>query len=352
MVTGTDGLLANLERQAETVGEGAYRAILTALAARTTIPCETLAPLESAWADRTFHAWYDRPLLLLASLRFLALGDRQHPLYPEVVTNAVVSGLDARLSLAMADPALPELLISRQVQTNEPGRALGWGLVAMVLGLPLRGWALVDLGASAGLNLVGDLTPIRWRVGTQMLTGLDLPSPGVRLGLDTHPLNMEEPETRRWVQACVWPGEAERLGRLEDALAALLRPWEDRSDRPTLRAHTLGEDDTCAAIEKVEPIVEGPIIAFQSVVRDYLGADGQRRHLATMQRWLQGHPRRMWVAFEPTDTGPPSTPMLLEASFARGGQVTTLPLARSRYHPTGCVILPAEVAKLRAAWRS
>lgn len=350
MVTGTEGLRANLTRQAETVDEGAYRAILDDLSARMGRRCETLGPLDVAWTGRAFHAWYDRPLLLLASLRYLALVDHQHPLYPEVVTDAAVSGLEARLTLALKDPALVPLLRERQVQTNEPGRALGWGLVAMALGLPLRDWALVDLGASAGLNLVGDLTPIRWRVGTRMLHGLDLPSPGVRLGLDKRPLNMEEPETRRWVQACVWPGETERLRRLDDALAALLRPWGDRPDRPVVQPHTLGEEDTGAALGGVEALVEGPVIAFQSVVRDYLGPEAARAHAACMRRWLLGDPRRMWIAFEPTDLSPPSTPMLLEASFERGGEVKTLALARSRYHPTGCVVSPAQVANLRAAW--
>src|SRR5262245_19928731 len=47
-----------------------------------------------------------------------------------------------------------------------------------------------------------------------------LPPIVARWGFDLSPLNVDRPEDARWLEACVWPGEHERLTRLSCALSA------------------------------------------------------------------------------------------------------------------------------------
>ena len=127
------------------------------------------------------------------------------------------------------------VLRDRFVQTNECGRAsplaLGLAAVTAALGPPE---ALVDAGASAGLNLLYD----RYRLdvgvhgvwgdpaspivcscevrGTQppSLRFVDVP---VRIGLDRAPVDLADPNAARWLLACTWPD----TGRLERTRAAI-----------------------------------------------------------------------------------------------------------------------------------
>lgn len=309
-----------------------------------------LAPLRTAWADRAFETVYARPLLLLAALRFRALTDGHHPLGFEVLMDAQAPDLEARFKEAMADPRLVEVLRVRAVQTNEPGRALAWGLPAMVLELAHRGFSLVDLGCSAGLNLVVDRTAIEYRFGLNKVSGFDFPSPEVRLGLDAAPVDVRDEVESRWLEACIWPGQPERLARFVACRDLYRRPWQGASPSPVLERHELGLGATAGRLEGLAGVDGRPILACESVVRPYLSEGARARHDADLTAFLAGGRERLWAVLEPNDRPQSTTPMTLTVHLHRGGELVKIALAESGYHASSCVIVPGAVAKLKAAW--
>ena len=117
-----------------------------------------------------------------------------------------------------------ELLATRHTNTNEVGRSavLGPALTAVAarLGAPL---GLVDVGASAGLNLFCDRyrldygaagatgpadAPVRIEcavVGGAPPIAPALPEIAARTGLDLDPVDVRDEDATRWLLACVWP---------------------------------------------------------------------------------------------------------------------------------------------------
>ena len=135
--------------------------------------------------------------------------------------------------------ALGQLLRDSSTQTNEIRRC-----VALRLGLdrvharwpgPL---ALVEVGASAGLNLLVDR--YRYRVagaetspataspvliscqvvgGTQAMQVLGpVPEITSRLGIDQRPVDLADPAAQAWLEAFVWPEQADDLAALRAAV--------------------------------------------------------------------------------------------------------------------------------------
>jgi hypothetical protein len=138
--------------------------------------------------------------------------------------------------------------LGRTVQTNEPGRsavlfsALLW--VTDRYQLPIR---LLELGASAGLNLVPDeyryviaghvlgnaTSPVRFHEPCVSLPELDLVATAralrivKRAGCDLAPLDPASPEDRLTLLSYVWADELERFNRAKTALAlAAARPGD------------------------------------------------------------------------------------------------------------------------------
>jgi len=356
MAIGIQGFAQDLLSPRVTSGDGpgAYDRLLVALRDLRD-DAVLLAPLEAAWRDRAFEGVHARPLLILAALRYLALGDADHPLATEVLLDGEAPDLLPRVREALADPALVPVLRTRHIQTNEPGRALAWGLVVLALGLPHRRFALAELGASAGLNLVVDLTSIPYKLGAEKVTGLDFPSPHLRLGLDAAPIDATRDEDAlRWLRACIWPGQPERIDRFEAALAVWRRPWRGASPAPTLEPHRLGVDDTAGRLDLLasDPGVEATV-AFETTVAPYLPPDALGRYHADLERWLRSGRQRVWVTLDPAPPGPSGSaggPMSLQVRVARAGEVVALELARTAYHPSGCLIVPGAIAALREAW--
>jgi hypothetical protein len=136
---------------------------------------------------------------------------------------------------ARYDTELTELLASRSTQTNEIGRCAlllpAFGLLAAECG-PL---AHVDVGASAGLNLLLDRYRYRYEPGgtvgppaspIELACGTrgDIPVPATmpeveaRLGIDPKPVDVHDDTQARWLEACVWPDQTDRFERLRAAL--------------------------------------------------------------------------------------------------------------------------------------
>ena len=172
-----------------------------------------------------------------AAVHYLLLQEPDHPL------------ADVYAGRAEADPAplflqlchqrrqdVMALLATRTIQTNECGRSalVGPGLtwLASQLGQPM---ALIDVGASAGLNLLCD----RYRIdyGPSGATGPPdspvqikcrvaggdppiaraLPRLASRIGIDRSPIDLGQADDVRWLLACVWPD----TGRLERTAASI-----------------------------------------------------------------------------------------------------------------------------------
>lgn len=183
-----------------------------------------------------------RANLLFAAAHYLLLANDSHPVarhYASVVGLArppdeSTFGLFRDFCLSHADP-LRGIIATRQTQTNEVRRTAAF--LPVFQQLSGRGpVALVEVGASAGLNLLVDR--YRYKFGEQDWLGdLDssvaiqcevrgrapplLNSLGIasRVGIDTHPLDVCAPDDARWLQACIWPEQTDRQKLIQAALS-------------------------------------------------------------------------------------------------------------------------------------
>ena len=186
------------------------------------------------------------PVLLLASIHDVVLRDPTVPLapwYPSVTraapdpadpTDALVATVGSHLD------TIVELVRTRQVQTNEVNRCVAWQLaLGELCRTDDRPLALVEVGASAGLNLrlddygytfdtpdgpvVAGETSSPVQLGTELREtwlAATAPRPSVidRVGLDLHSLDVTDPEDARWLAACTWPEQRVRFERLTAAI--------------------------------------------------------------------------------------------------------------------------------------
>jgi hypothetical protein len=352
----TKGLEDDLAAQVEFVYPRAPACgrLLEALAAA--LDDSLRARLREAWAERRFDAWYERPLLLLASVRDDALlQGPAHPLWaaiqiadpdPDKATEAAVAA-----ALAPERRHLWNSLAGRSLQTNDPTRSIAWILPAAIAATvdPGRPLALFEIGCSGGLNLVADRLPPEWTRSDGAALRLE-PRPPVerRSGFDLRPIDVLDEDGARWLRASVWPGQLERGERLEAAIDAF-RALAAQGAAPMI------ERLTAADIPARLPILDrsGPRgLAFQSVVRDYLLAEERRRYEEGMRRWLTecAPGAAVWVEFEVTETaregGPP---VELVAHTSDGDRIGSWPLAHSDPHPTKITVDDDACVALRAA---
>lgn len=310
----------------------------------TALPMDRLAAL---WADREVGSFYERPLMLLAALRFDALGaGGDHPLHAALVDGS--DELDAVTADAVARAIAPDradfwaALGERYVQTNDTTRAVTWlypvGLAPA--GVPI---ALLDVGASAGLNLLADRLPAPWTTPD----GARLPVAGhvnavARVGLDLRPADVTDPDTARWLRACVWPNDRARLARLEASIAAA----QQAGGVPVTQAGVADAPAHARALTERHP--GAIVVAYQSIVRDYLSTAERAAYEAGMRAWLgdAAPGRALWLVFE-TGAGGPAAPLPVDLTAEPSGGEPAV-LARCAYHPT--VVEPvAEAAdRLRA----
>jgi hypothetical protein len=180
-----------------------------------------------------------------------AKGDPLARYYPGLVGPAA-SSTDAfpafrRFCLAHTG-AIAEIVSCRSVNTNEVGRCavlrLGYAEIARML--PAARFALVEIGASAGLNLFWDNYRYeydRGPAGVPIVAGDPASPVGIgcairgmvrpplgpddpfaehvvrRIGVELDPIGLDNPEDIAWLRALVWPERRERALRLDHAIA-------------------------------------------------------------------------------------------------------------------------------------
>ena len=168
------------------------------------------------------------------------------------------------------------------MQTNEVQRC--FALVPAFLTLARDHGAaaldLVELGPSAGLNLLWDRYAYRYRAGLWgsselLLHGVEYqPVPREvlarrvevrrRLGIDLKPVDVTTVEGARLLRAFIWPGRVERAQRLRQAIGILRDepPTLVRGDYVELLPSVLAERDD-----------EALTVVFQTASTGYIGAE-------------------------------------------------------------------------------
>lgn len=247
---------------------------------------------------------------------------------------ALIETVSAHLAAIRASMQMP-------VQTNEVARSgvLAGGLIAFAtqFGLPLR---LLEIGASAGLNLVWDQyyyddrgthwgdpnSPVRFSGPYD-----GAPSPLVghieildRHGCDLRALDLRDADDMTKLRSYIWPDQVERLRRLDHAIAIASEgaPAVDQSSAGKWIANML-----------TQPQPGEATIVYHSIVLPYLSA-AERDHVASTitTAGAQATPEAPigWLSLETGDTSDERASLVLKTW--PGGESRLL--AKAGYHGT------------------
>lgn len=244
------------------------------------------------------------PVLLFACVHWLLLDDtttdeavtlRGH--YPNL-TDPPAAGdpyPSFRSFCSHHEPLLAGLLASRTTQTNEVGRCAvllpALGLLTAEVG-PL---ALLDVGTSGGLTLLADRYHYRYETadGTADEVGpadasvtlvcgtrgavpvpAEMPAIVARLGLDRDPVDLLDDDAARWLEACVWPDQADRFHRLRAAIGLA------RDDPPAIASGD-AIDDLAATVARLPD--DAHVVVTNTWVLNYLATEEQRAYVAALE---------------------------------------------------------------------
>lgn len=211
------------------------------------------------------------PNLLFGAVQYLLLSGVAYPLaayYPSLYAMP--------LDLARSDPfpsfrnfcfhhaeAIISLLATRRVQTNEVRRCACLLPVFHVVAEHggKRPLALVEIGASAGLNLLWDkyyfdyggqsggspISSVRLhcelRHSIHLPLGERTPEIAYRIGIDLNPIDVNDEAAMLWLRALIWPEQRNRVAYLEQAvrLAQAQPPLLRKGDAVALLPEVLAQ---------------------------------------------------------------------------------------------------------------
>lgn len=275
------------------------------------------------------------PVLLFAAVHLLVIEGRDPDLaahYPNLAADEV------RRSPASASDPFPAfrrtaldhanrirtIAATSTTQTNEVGRCAWLMPPAAAISAEVGPIALVDVGASAGLNLLmqhfryeyarADAPPVR----LGMAPGMRAPAAAVEIecelrpcggrsiepprqlpevvsavGLDAAPVDVHDEDRVRWLEACIWPDMVGRFHRLVAAVA-LARSMQPRvvtgdavDDLPGLLAQTAAS---------AHPVV------MTSWILNYLDHDRQREFVGVLDAAASDGDLSWIVAESPAET--------------------------------------------------
>jgi hypothetical protein len=283
------------------------------------------------------------PNMLLAAVHYLLLCGASHPLtahYPSV-SGAAAPGpaFPAFRDFCLARrAAIEQLVATRRTQTNVLRRcACLLPAFASVYSEADRPLALVEIGASAGLNLQWDRFGYRYSPGPSWgpadpplwieaeVRG-DVPLPGLperipvawRRGLDIAPIHVDDDDAIVWLRALIWPEHVDRHARLESAIDLARRspPELVAGDATTTLPGAIAAAPQAAAL-----------CVFATHALYQFSRDARRQVYATMQRASEQRPVD-FVSME--GTGDRCSELFW--TRYRGGERTTRKLADSSHH--------------------
>lgn len=255
------------------------------------------------------------PVLLFAAVHHLLLDGREHELarfYPNVTPHPLPAAdappLFRRFALEHADE-VRELVATRSTQTNEVGRCATFLPALGLLDGEVGDLALVDVGTSAGLNQfldrysyeyhpggeVGARSTVHLECGTRGDVPIParLPTVAARIGLDASPIDVTDDDQVRWLEACVWPDQADRFERLRAAVAIA------QADPPTIRRGD-AVDDLAATVAEVCDTAH-PVV-MNSWVLNYLPEARRVAYVAELDRLGEHHDLSWVLAESPAQT--------------------------------------------------
>src|SRR3954447_22736143 len=195
---------------------------------------EALRAIESAPARKR------HPTVILAALHDLALAGRAPALaaaYAAADGDAAARAAIETL-LRMTDSVVA-IAARRQARTNETGRCavLYPAIAEAARRVDAHAVGLIDVSCSAGLNLNVDQVGITYSngqslgdptsavqlsasiVGDRPIPTRRMPEVVARVGVARDPVDVTDVDDARWLRACVWPDQPERLARLEAEMA-------------------------------------------------------------------------------------------------------------------------------------
>ncbi len=195
-----------------------------------------------------------RPVLFFAAVHDLLLADETEPLgallrsrWPDPTTAPDIDPwpLLVELTHRRHDEIL-ERCQQRHTQTNEASRAAPLVLALDQLSSEVGPISLIEIGSSAGFLLrldryryryvdddggetllEGPNSPeyapqLRCRLRSRARPPRRIPSPVERVGIDPFPVDVSDPESRRWLNACIWPDQLDRLTTLDAAVTVAI----------------------------------------------------------------------------------------------------------------------------------
>ena len=275
---------------------------------------------------------FDIPLLLAAGLHRDVLLHLPETIelaayYPSVggrkpFTDSDFSSTLRQVILARR-PTLADFIQMATVQTNETGRGLCW-----LLPLLYTNWTavhLVDLGASAGLNLAADQRSYRLQDARDEHTFLDvglgqsaqflvhcqpqlprypvtrLPHILSRTGCDIHPFRLQTAAQEHTLAAYIWPDQLSRHQRLREGIDAFHRV--NKTDAPIILNALRLPDDLPFYLRNHVPLAPDPIVFYNTYITQYLPQKGilLRQHFTD---WAANQARPvLWLQWEPDRSG-------------------------------------------------
>lgn len=289
------------------------------------------------------------PMRMTGALHWLVRAGRVPglaALYPPAV-QPDDAALAAALTAVLADPALDAAIadfLGSAPQTNEVGRAgallPGLAVVAVETGLPL---ALVELGASAGLNL--NMDRFQADLGGVVMgdpagavriaphwTGPPPPAAPLtivaRQGVDLAPLDVADPAVAERLLAFIWPDQPERLARTAAAIALARHfpPPLQAGDAADWVAHNLALTPGTATI------------VYHSIAFQYFPPAGQQRiidRLEALGARATADAPLAWLRLEMDDPAHPATPAI-RLRLWQGGAADERLLGHA--HPHGAFV--------------
>jgi len=219
-----------------------------------------------------------------------------HDFEPSTWARRVVDVLEAE----------PEIIRSeyhRSTQTNEPNRSAALVVIlGELLKLGLRDIHFIDVGCSMGFNLYPDFAElainskplhpgqlVTTSKNGQALTTV-VPTIHQRIGIDANPLDPQSDDDVRWLNACIWLEDQERI----DRFTYLLERMKHLPNSQRIQGN---------AVDLIDRVVDGlddsavPVI-FHSWVVAYFSEDEQRRWRREMDRLVAEG--AVWISFEST----------------------------------------------------